>query len=272
VGHVIKTLAEGEPIWGVVTLDNHLYVLRSGKSSEQIEVYEVDSFCLLHYLTVHGLGSNGSMDDIVVCRHNRCAYISDASHNSVHKVPLSDATAIQWPVNDQPLRLSLTVKHSLLVTCLQVRKIKEFTADGQLLREVLLSQDVCAPMHAVQLSSGELTVCHGNRYYPLHRACLIISDGQIVKSFGGPKGSGSQGMHQPIHMAVDVNDFVFVADLNNCEVLLLSSTLTYVRDVVSRDQLQWRPCRLSLDVQRRHLYVTVIDYKWTNGRVVVVSV
>jgi len=256
----------------MATLYNHLYVLRYDKSSKQIEVYEVDSFCLLHSLTVHGLGIR---HDIAVCRHNLCAYVSDASHNSVHKVPLSGATATQWPVNDKPLRLSVTVKHSLLVTCRDVHKIKEFTADGQILREVLLSQDVCAPMHAVQLSSGEFIVCHGDGGDPLRRVCLIGSDGQVVKSFGGPKGSGSQGMGVPVQMTVaDVNDFVFVADRKNYRVLVLSPTLTYVRDVVSRDQLQWGPNRLCLDVQRRHLYVAVNDYKddkWTAGRVVVVS-
>jgi len=273
VGHVIKTLAEGKPIWGVATLGNHLYVLRE-KSSEQIEVYDVDSFCLLRSLTVPGLGNR---NDIVVCGHNRCAYVSDISHNSVHKVPLSGARTTQWPVNDAPGRLSITVKHSLLVTCIKVRKIKEFTTDGQLLDEVALSQDVCSPWYSIQLSNSEFVVCHGSaiNYDPLHRVCLVGCDGQVVKSYGGPKGSGSQRMTVPAHMAVDVNDFVFVADANNFTVLLLSPTLTYVRDVVSRDQIQWDPCRLSLDVQRRHLYVAVNEWKdgkTTAGRVVVVSV
>ena len=272
VGHVIKTLAEAEPIYGVASLGNHLYVLRGGKSSEQIEVYDVDSFCLLRSLTVPGLGRK---DDIVVCGHNRCAYVSDISNNSIHKVPLSGAATTQWPVNDAPGRLSITVKHSLLVTCVKVRKIKEFTTDGQLLHEVVLSQDVFKPFHAVELSNSEFILSHGDLGDPLHRVCLESSDGQVVKSYGGPKGSGSQRMDVPAHMAVDVNDFVFVVDHNNCRVLLLSPTLTYVRDVVSRDQIQWDPCRLSLDVQRRHLYVAVNEWKdgkTTAGRVVVVSV
>jgi len=79
-------------------------------------------------------------------------------------------------------------------------------------------------------------VCHGGISSQLHRVCLIGSDGSVVKSFGGAKGSGSQQMSVPVHMAVDRNKFVFVVDLDNDRVLLLSPQLTYVREVVSPDR------------------------------------
>jgi len=270
VGRVIQTLPEGEPVWGVTSLDNHLYVLRENKSSEQIEVYDIDSYRLLRYLTVPELGIRR---DIVACRHNRCAYISDWSHNSVHRVALSDATVTQWPVNDKPAGLSLTYTHGVLVTCWEVHKIKEFSTDGQLLHVLTLPQDVVSPLHTIQLSSEQFVVCHGDAQ--LHRVCLIGSDGSVVKSFGGPPGSGSQQMNMPVHLAVDRNEFVFVVDMNNDRVLLLSSQLTYVRDVVSREQLRWKPIRVHLDSGRGRLYVADNEYKhskFTAGRVVVVSV
>jgi len=272
VGHVIGTLPEGEPVRGVTSLDNHLYVLRGSKASDQIEVYDVESYCLVHCLTVHKLGC---ADDMLACGHYSCAYISDSSHDCVHRVALPGAATTQWPVNDQPYRLSLTDKHSVLVTCGKVRKIKEFTTDGQLLHEVILLQDVLSPFHTVQLSSGEFIVCHGDLSDPLHRVCLIGTDGHVVKSYGGRAGSSSQQMHVPVHMAVDRIGFVFVADLNNHRVLLLSPTLTYIREAVSREQLQWLPRRLSIDVARRRLYVADIEYKdgkFTAGRVIVVNV
>jgi len=58
-------------------------------------------------------------------------------------------------------------------------------------------------------------------------------------------------------------------------VLLLSPLLSFVREVVSRTQLKWRPLRLWLDTDRRKLYVAVnkLEYdQYTAGRVVVVSV
>ena len=269
---MIQTLPEEDPVMGVTSLDNHLYVLRGNKSTEQIEVYDIDFYRLVRSLTVPGLGYGG---DIVACRHNRCAYISDSTHNSVHRVALSDATVTHWPVNDTATRLSLTYTHGVLVSCREVRKIKEFSTDGQLLHVLTLPQDVVSPRHTIQLSSGQFIVCHGNLHDPLHRVCLIGSDGSVVKSFGGPKGSGSQQMNGPCHMAVDRNEFVFVVDINNDRVLLLSPQLTFVRDVVSREQLKWHPLRIHLDSDRGRLYVADNerkDGKWTAGRVVVVSV
>jgi len=60
-------------------------------------------------------------------------------------------------------------------------------------------------------------------------------------SAGGRIGSISQQMNVPAHMSVDRNEFyefVFVVDVNNRRVLLLSPQLTFVRDVVSREQLK----------------------------------
>ena len=113
MGRVIQTLPEGEPVWGVTSLDNHLYVLRGNKSSEHIEVYDIDSYRLLRCLTVLG---GGTKTDIVACKHNRCAYVSDYSHNSVHRIALSDRTVTKWPVNDPPAGLSLTYTHGVLVS------------------------------------------------------------------------------------------------------------------------------------------------------------
>jgi len=271
VGRVTHTLPEGESVWGVTSLDNHLYVLRQ-KPSEQIEVYDVDSYCLQRCLTA----GSGTVYDMVACGHNRCIYVAivyTSSHHT-HRVALPGGAVRKLLVNDGYSRLSLTATHNLLVVCHDVRKIREFTTDGKLVREVVLLQDFCSPLHTVQLSSGEMVVCHGDRGDPLHRVSLIGSDGQVVKSYGGPPGAGNQQVTVPAHMAVGENGFIFVADINNHRVLLLSPTLAYIREIVSRDQLKWFPRRLSLDVQRRRLYVADDEYKdgkFTSGRVVVVT-
>jgi len=44
VGRQIQTLPQGETVVGVTSLDNHLYVLHDFKLSEQVEVYDIDSF------------------------------------------------------------------------------------------------------------------------------------------------------------------------------------------------------------------------------------
>jgi len=274
VGRVIQTLPEKEPVWGVTSLDDHLFVLRDNTHFEQIEVYDINSFNLLRCFTVPGLGFRGA-DDIVACGHNHCAYISDWSHQSVHRLALPGGAVTQWPVHDIPVRLSLTCTHSVLVSCRQIRKVKEFSTDGKLLHVLALPEDVMSPQHTIQLSSGQYIVCHGRTVDPLLRICLLGSDGSVVKSFGGPPGSGSQQMNCPTHMAINRNEFVFVADVINFRVLLLSPQLTYVREVVSHEQLRWRPVRVHLDSDRGRLYIADNEYKdgaFRTGRVIVVSV
>ena len=76
-------------------------------------------------------------------------------------------------------------------------------------------------------------------------------------------------------MAVDSNEFVFVADIPGRRVTLLSPTLYYVREVVIPEQLKWLPYRISLDTKRRRLYVTDNEFEsgqYKSARVVVFSI
>jgi len=270
---VLHTLPDGKPVWGVTSIDNLLYVLRGGKLWKQIEVYDKDSYRLQRCITVPGLGGGNGM---ISCAHNRCAYVADITSSCIHRVGLPHgADVTNWPVNDEPACISVTDTHSVLVTCQEVRKIKEFSTDGKLLRQIQLSEDVVSPWHTIQLSSGEFIVSHGVPSNPVHRVCLIDSNGHVVKSYGGPKGSGSQQMNVPAHLAVDRDGFVFVADLINHRVLLLSPALTSIREVLSREQQKWNPCRMWLDSDIHKLYVAVSKWdsaKCTTWRVVVVSV
>jgi len=167
----------------------------------------------------------------------------------------------------------------VLVTCPAVRKIKEFSSHGHLLRELTLPDDVIWPRHAIQTRSGQFIVCHGRHGNPVHRVCVISADGRhIVHSHGRQQGSDTDQYNWPLRLAVDDNERVFVADLNNRRVTLLSPTLQYVGQVVSPDQLKCgRPGGLYLDTQRRHLYVAGNEWNeeqrvLTSGRVVVFSV
>ena len=105
---------------------------------------------------------------------------------------------------------------------------------------------------------------------------MISSDGrQIVQSHGGQQGPDIGQYHVPRHLAIDGDESLFVLDIINRRVTLLSSTLGYLCEVVKPDQLQWWPYRMSLDCRRRRLYVTdnrFEDGKYTSGRVVVFSV
>jgi len=273
VGQLVHTLPEGESVWGVTLLAGELYLLRS-KGRDQVKVYDVISYRLLRCLTVPDICSD-TVVDMISCEHYRCVYIGDDDGECVHRLDAQGAFT-RWAVNDEPSGLSVNMAHNVIVACLVVHKIKEFSSHGDLLRELTLPDDVINPWHAIQTRSGQFIVCHGDTDDPVHRVCMMSADGRdIVHSHGGQKGSDAGQYYVPVHLAVDDNEFVFVADTNNRQVTLLSPTLQYVREVVSRDQLKWLPVRLCLDTERRLLYVVENEWKgrkWTAGRVVVFSV
>jgi len=268
---VVHTLSEGLPVWGITSLAGEIYLLRE-KERDEVEVYDVISYRLQRCLTVPD--AEGFID-MTSCEHYHCVYIADPFIECIHRLGVQGA-ATRWPVNDEPFGLSVNAAHSLLVACRHVRKIKEFSSHGDLLRELTLPDDVTTPWRAIQLTNGQLVVCHGDRDDPLNRVCMISADGRhIVHSHGGQPGSDTGQYRGPCHLAVDNNEFVFVVDINNPRVTLLSPTLHYVRQVVSSDKLKGLPGALYLDVQRRRLYVAdneVKDGEFTSGRVVVFSV
>jgi len=250
-GQLVHTLPEGLPVRAVTSLGEEIYLLRR-KEIDQVEVYDVISYRLLRCLTVPNIRG---FYDMTSCEHFLCLYIADHFVKCIHRLDLQGKATV-WPVNDRPTGLSVNTDHNLIVTCNKVRKIKEFSPRGDLLRQFI--------------------VCHGGPNDPIHRVCKISSDDcNVVQSHGGQPGSNIGQYNGPVHLAVDDNEFVFVVDINNRRVTSLSPTLDYIRQVVSRDQFKWWPGRLCLDVQRRRLYVA--DNEWkdgkpTAGRVVVFSV
>ena len=271
MGQVVHTLPEDKPVHGVASIGDKVYVLRS-KGRDQVEVYDANTYRFRRSLTVQDLCG---FIDMTSCELHRCMYIANHIADCVHRLNV-DGVATRWDVNDKPSGLSVNAAHNVLVTCREVREIKEFSSLGKLLRELTLPGDVINPWHAIQLASGQLIVCHGRLSDAVHRVCKISVDGRdIVHSHGGQRGSDTAQYSVPRHLAVDDNELVLVADVENRRVTLLSPTLDYMRQVVPRDKLKWCPRRLHLDTQRRRLYVVENELKqdkYTAGRVVVFSV
>jgi len=249
----------------VTLLAGEIYLLRD-KERDQVEVYDVITYRLQRCLTVPNARW---FTDMTSCELNSCVYIGGYFGNCVHKLDVQGAVT-HWHINDEPRGLSVNAAHNVLVTCPRVRKIKEFSSQGDLLRELTLPDDVINPQHAIQTRSGQFIVCHGSLGNPVHRVCMISADGHIVHSHGGQQGSNTDQYDEPRHLAVGDNEFVFVADHYNGRVTLLSPTLEYVRQVVSRDQLKGEPWCLYLDTRQRLLYVA--GNKREKGKVICCSV
>jgi len=265
VGQLVHILPEGERVRGVTLLAGEIYLLRD-KERDQVEVYDVTTYRLQRCLTVPVARC---FTDMTSCEHNRCVYIGDVVQ-CVHRLDVQGAVT-QWAVLESPRGLSVNAAHNVLVTCPDVRKIKEFSSHGYLLRELTLPDDVIRPWHAIQTRSGQFIVSHGGLGNPVHRVCMISADGRhVVHSHGGQRGSHTDQYDEPRHLAVDDNESVFVADSGNRRVTLLSPTSEYAHQVVSRDQLRGEPWSMYLDTRQRLLYVA--DNNLGTGSAAVFSV
>ena len=146
VGQVVHTLPEGEPVYGVTSLGDEVFVLRH-KERDEVEVYDVITFRLARCITLPNVRA---LADMTSCEHYHCLYIGDHIVMCVYRIGLDEqGAATQWDVNDDPFSLSVTKAHNVLVTCFVVRKIKEFTTNGDFLRELALPDDVISPWHAI---------------------------------------------------------------------------------------------------------------------------
>ena len=182
---VVHTLPEGEAVWGVTSLADEVYVLRR-QERDQVEVYDVINYRLQRRLTVPNICR---LADMTSCEHYRCVYIADGDGECIHRLDVQGAFT-RWAVNDTPWGLSVNAAHNVLVTCCYVRKIKEFSSHGDLLRDLTLPDDVIGPSHAIQTRNGEFIVCHCDA---VHRVCKISADGRhIIKSHGGLRHNGTQ--------------------------------------------------------------------------------
>ena len=171
----------------MTSLGDEVFVLRS-KARDQIEVYGVTTYCFLRRLTIP---DGSGFVDMTSCEHYHCVYISDHIIRCIHRVDEQGA-ATRWAVNDEPQSLFVNAEYNLLVTCRLVRKIKEFSSRGDLLRQVSLPQDVINPWHSIQLTNGQFVVSHGDVEDAVHRVCTISADGrEIVHTHGGQPGPDS---------------------------------------------------------------------------------
>jgi len=271
-GTALATLPEGEPLYNVASINNEIYILR-WKNTEQIEVFDAEHYGLLRRMTVPDLEG---FADMTSCGHSLCLFVSDYINDCVHRVEV-DGRVTQWPVSDGPCGLSVSATtHNVLVTCHDVCTIKEFTPRGDPVRTVAFTDDVTNPWHTIHLTGDGFLVCHGGLDDPVHRVCRLDALGVVVQSFGGPPGPADPNqLNVPWHMAVDEQEFIFVADHDNRRVVLLSPKLQFLRQVVSRAQLRWDPHRLCLDVARRRLFVVENEWKdgeFAAGRVVVYNI
>jgi hypothetical protein len=102
----------------------------------------------------------------------QCVFVADTTNDVIHIVDKVDITN-SWPVNDIPSSLSVNAVDNVIVTCKQVKKIKELTTDGKLVRVVKLANELFNPRHTIQLTNDQFLVTHGEADDQRHRVSVV---------------------------------------------------------------------------------------------------
>jgi len=239
----------------MTSLGDDVFVLR--QRGQQVEVYDARTFTLLRHLRIAGLvlPSCGLAASI----HYGCLYASDYKNSRIHRVDLSDSSAVkQWSVASRPAGLSVNKEHNVVVACGGADKLQEYTTHGTLVREISLEQmGLFSPWHAVQLSTGDYVL---SRKTSPGAVSVVGVDGQVVCSYDQSQASNVAPTKYPRSLAVTKNDNILVADPNNNRILSLNSSLSSAHELVLPvDNAIQAPFGLFLDELRKRLYVGEYD-------------
>ena len=249
---VIRKIFTDDRVAGITSVDDELFVLLR-RDRNQVAVYSINDYQLLRHLNVPRNQPGympGNCSDITSCTQRKCLYMSDWDNSCIHRCELASSATSKWSVPGKPPGLAITPSGNLLVTCQHPNKLVELSVDsGESVREIALQSDIEYPHDSMQLSPGQLLVCHGY-LSTLHRLCIVGDDGKVTRSYSG---QGEQ-LQWPRHFAVDKDSqLMFVADEKKARVALVSpSKLEFVRYVIESVTM---PHRIYFHQATRRLFV-----------------
>ena len=243
---LVQTSAAGKALSGVTYLGDEMFIVHDEEAA--VQVYDVDALSLKRSLPVTGLTEAW---DLTSCVQNNSLYCCNFNGDCVFQIDVK-GNATRWSPHGSVYSLSVTANSNVLVTIEHTSKLNMFTANGCLLREINLQQSAPGPLHSVQLSDGQFLVSHGGK----NRACVIDDDGKLVQCYSGPIGFGVGQIQTLYHLIVDNQGFIAAADYFNNKVVLLSPSLTYVKELISADKgVPQNPFRMYFDKRRGQLCV-----------------
>jgi len=245
-------------ITGLTVLGSDLFVIR--ESGRDVHVYNINSFKLLDKFKIPG---SRNPERIVACFHHSCLYISDCRLKIIYRYNFGLKKVLtDWVVGGDFEGLSVTRNYCVLVTLIVDNQILEYTPDGRLIRQIHLDNSIVRPNHCLQLSSDQFVVSHGDKWgTDQRRVCIVDTNGYVLESYGSSFGSDVGHMNTISCLTIDKQGHVFVADLDNNRVELLSPTLTHLGYIETPGhELNW-PLALHLDELNHRLYIGVFGFE-----------
>jgi len=237
-------------VYGLALLNNQLYILYD-TDENRVAVYSTIDFTFLRHISIPDT-KNADLQDIVACSRKQCIYISEcAPDGCVHRLGL-DGSVCRWPVKCAA-SMSVMRNSNLLVVCDDgsgngLGRLREISSEnGDSVRKISPQLPADPNMyirHGIQLSDNEYVIC----YFDGETTGIsrIDNDGRILQS------SDSQ-LRMAYYMAVDNDNFSFVADFVKNQILVFDPSLNFVCRV-AESFIVW-PSSLFYDDLTRRLYV-----------------
>ena len=236
-------------IIGVTSLGDDVFVLR--EQSRYVDLYDSDTLRRVRKVFITDLME---VADMTSSTRHQCVYISDYKGKVIFRLT-ADFKLSRWTVSDGPFGLSVMSNDNLLVTCPDTRRLKEFTSDGRLVREIIIDYNISSNIwHAVELSSGQFAVSHGGYKDDNHQVCVVNSLGQVGSCYGKQKGARMGQLENPVHLSV-VEGSVLVACMSSPRIIQLSRTMSYVGTILTGQDGLKGPYAMHYDSEMRQLYV-----------------
>ena len=242
-----------EGVLCVTQLDDTVYVVR--RSSWRFSTIARFNTTTHQRLTDIDLNSRAP-SDIAACARTSRLCVADRD-GRVWLVSPDGADIQRWLMksrSDAFTRRTLSVTSSrLLVTSRGDSQLIQFdTAGGDELRRVHLP-DYMDPRHAVESPTGTFVVAHRNTQLQQYQVSEVNAEGRVLRQFSGSLG-------WPVHIAVDSQGHILVADSESRRILLLDAQLALRRVVIDLHQLNdQRPLRLCYLEQSGQLLVRLGD-------------
>lgn len=233
VDPVLIMTKERRVFYGMTILEEEVFVIC--QEITEIEIYDLTTLSFKRSWELEGLIDPS---EIVADSKKHCLYILDAKVPSeILRVDPNGTLLNKWSTGlDHGVSMSVSSQSTVIFVAYNKRKLNEYSPDGKLIREIKILPDagINNLLHAVKLTNGQFVVSHGDDR--LHRVCKLDENGNILKSFGGKKGSGAIQMNGPIPVVVERDGSVLVLDRVNGRVLLLSSDLEFKKEIFSKEE------------------------------------
>lgn len=249
--------ANDRSIKGTTILNNELFIISQLES--EVEVFDCTT---LGFRRRWQLNDLMDPDDATSCIRNRCIYISDnkAEGKEIFRIDVDGNIINRWSIGEESGRLSVTDQSTVILSIHESSKLKEYSPEGVLIREIKLSvYGLSHPMHALKLANGNFVMTQGYLEDHKHTVCEMNPDGKVLKTFGAEKGLGSGNLTNPTYLAVDREGSIMIADAGNGRVILISSNFEFRRELITRSNGLYIPTRICLDEINGRLYVA--EYK-----------